>query len=414
MLKSFSKVVVAGPFKSEAEMAKKLGVSQQYVNRKIRKHDRVFSLDGKKIIAIHEANFVACGTNIEATNKEDLALKLGVPPDAVEKVLRKKTSGVVKTPKGEVKIQRLKPGEKPILPAVRVLWNDDTEKQDFFSFAAAAKELKIDPKTIPTALKAGRDSFTRKSDGKKFTIEIPGETTRLKPKPLSEETKAKRAESARRRKIVDEFRLHFPWEQEDSIDEMEKMLNQRLEKKASLEAKKESESPEKLAETHQETHQETLGPKAPLEETHGEEEEEIKEEDCVYLGMGLWEKKKPKEECETDPFDDEIIEKLFPTLGVPDILFEKQKKKLLRPGEVVLTDPEIEKVSRVLVVDSDFRLLEIYLLDEFEDNFYLSGNYPRNCVNLKEFADVGILPLGKSCTKEMIWRIKVCEKRNKN
>ena len=41
-LKSFSKVVVAGPFKSEAEMAKKLGVSQQFVNRKIRKHDRVF------------------------------------------------------------------------------------------------------------------------------------------------------------------------------------------------------------------------------------------------------------------------------------------------------------------------------------------------------------------------------------
>ena len=413
MLKSFSKVVVAGPFKSEAEMAKKLGVSQQYVNRKIRKHDRVFSLDGKRVIAIQEANFVACGTNIQATSKEDLALKLGVSQDAVAKVLRKKTSGVVKTPKGEVKIQRLKPGEKPILPAVRVLWNDDTEKQDFFSFAAAAKELKIDPKTIPTALKAGRDSFIRKSDGKKFTIEIPGETTRLKPKPPSEETKAKRVESARRRKIADEFRLHFPWAQEDSIEEMEQMLNQRLgpkaplEKKASLEAKKESESPEKLAETHPETLEET-------QDEEEEEEEEIKEEDCVYLGMGLWEKKKPKEESETDPFDDEIIEKLFPTLGVPDILFEKQKKKLLRPGEVVLTDPEIEKVSRVLVVNSDFQLLEIYLLDEFEDNFYLSGNYPRNCVNLKEFADVGILPLGKSCTKEMIWRIKVCEKRNKN
>ena len=91
VLKSFSKVVVAGPFKSEAEMAKKLGVSQQYVNRKIRKHDRVFSLDGKRVIAIQEANFVACGTNIEATSKEDLALKLGVPPDAVAKK-RKKTS----------------------------------------------------------------------------------------------------------------------------------------------------------------------------------------------------------------------------------------------------------------------------------------------------------------------------------
>ena len=104
LLKSFSKVVVAGPFKSEAEMAKKLGVSQQFVNRKIRNHDRLFSFDGKQVIAIQEANFIACGTNIEALTKGDLALKLRVPPDAVAKVLRKKTSGIIQTPKGEVKI----------------------------------------------------------------------------------------------------------------------------------------------------------------------------------------------------------------------------------------------------------------------------------------------------------------------
>ena len=309
-----------------------------------------------------------------------------------------------------MKIQRLKPGEKPILPAVRVLWNDDTEKQDFFSFAAAAKELKIDPKTIPIALKAGRDSFIRKSDGKKFTIEIPGETTRLKPKPLSEEEKAKRAESARRRKIADEFRLHFPGVQEDSIEEMEKMLNQRSQKKASLEAKKESESPAKLEDTREEDED------AEEEDAEEEaEEEEINEKDLIYLGMGLYEKKKPKEENGTDPFDDEIIAKLFPALGTTyDILFEKQKKNLLRPGEVVLKDPEIEKVSRVLVVDSDFQFLEAYPPDAFEDSFCYSTWYPPNCVNLAEFADVGILPLGVSWFNEMIWRIMVCEKENKN
>ena len=227
LLKSFSKVVVAGPFKSEAEMAKKLGVSQQYVNRKIRKNERVFHLDGEKVIAFRETKFVASGTNITATSKEDLALKLGVSQDAVAKVLRKKTSGIFQTPKGEVKIQRLKPGEKPILPAVRVLWNDDTEKQDFFSFAAAAKELKIDPKTIPHALGAGRDSFTRKSDGKKFTIEIPEESTptKLKPNPLSEETKAKRAEAKRRRMIAEEYRNHWFWPVPGTtIEEMESYL----------------------------------------------------------------------------------------------------------------------------------------------------------------------------------------------
>ena len=125
-----------------------------------------------------------------------LLMRLGVSKEAVEKVLRKNRSGLLQTPNGKVKIQKLKPGEKPTLPAVRVLWNDDTEKQDFVSFAAAAKELKIHPKTIPSALKAGRDSFTRKSDGKKFTFEIPQENTpsRKKPKPPSEEQKAKLAE----------------------------------------------------------------------------------------------------------------------------------------------------------------------------------------------------------------------------
>ena len=225
VLESFSRVVVAGPFKSEAALARKLGVSQQYVNRKIRTNERVFYLDGEKVIATRETKFVASGTNITATCKEDLALKLGVSQDVVDKVFRKKTSGFVQTPKGEVKIQRLKPGEKAILPAVRVLWNDDTEKQDFFSFAAAAKELKIDPKTIPTALKAGRDSFTRKSDGKKFTIEIPGEKTRLKPKPLSEEEKAKRAEAKRRRMIAEEYRNHCFWPVPGTpIEEMESYL----------------------------------------------------------------------------------------------------------------------------------------------------------------------------------------------
>ena len=81
-----------------------------------------------------------------------------------------------------------------------------------FLFADAARELKIDPKTIPNAIKAGRDSFTRKSDGKKFTFEIPEENTpsRKKPKPLSEEEKAKWAEAKRQRMIVQEFMTRAP------------------------------------------------------------------------------------------------------------------------------------------------------------------------------------------------------------
>ena len=204
VLESFSHVLVAGPFKSEAEMAKKLGLSQQYVNRQIRKCNFRFRLNGQAVIAHREKEFVGGGKR--GSDTEELALRLGVSQEAVDKVFRQNRSGFVQTPQGKVKIQKLKPGEKPPLPAVRVLWNDDTEKQDFVSFAAAAKELKIHPKTIARAIKAGRDSFTRKSDGKKFTFEIPAENTpsRKKPKPLSEEEKAKRAEAERQQALKSE------------------------------------------------------------------------------------------------------------------------------------------------------------------------------------------------------------------
>ena len=110
VLKSLSKAVVAGPFKSEAEMARKLGVSQQYVNRQIQKYNFLFHLDGEKVLAIREKEFVGGGKR--ASDKEELAQRLGVSQEAVNKVFRKKTSGIVKTPQGKVKIQKLKPGRK--------------------------------------------------------------------------------------------------------------------------------------------------------------------------------------------------------------------------------------------------------------------------------------------------------------
>ena len=224
VLKSFSKVVVAGPFKSQTEMAKRLGVSHQYVNRKIRKGEFIFQLDGQKVVACREKEFVGGGKS--ASDKDELAFRLGVSRKAVEKVLANHTSGVLETPQGKVKIQKLKPGEKPTLPAVRVLWNDDTEKQDFVSFAAAAKELKIDSKTIPSAIKAGRNFFTRKSDGKQFTFEIPEENTpsRKKPKPPSEEQKQKWAEMKRKCEIIEEYRSHSGWSLHGTpIEEMERL-----------------------------------------------------------------------------------------------------------------------------------------------------------------------------------------------
>ena len=223
VLESLSHVVVAGPFKSQAEMARKLGLSQQFVNRQLKQMKLRFILDGRPVIARRVAGFAA-GTKT-FTRQEDIGKFLGVPQEVIDKVFRKHTSGIVKTPQGKVKIQKFIPGKKPALPAVCVLWNDDTEKQDFVSFAAAAKELKIDPKTIPSALKAGRDSFTRKSDGKKFTFEIPEENTpsRKKPKPPSEKQKQKWAEMKRQCAIVEEYRSHALWDNGVSIEEMDRL-----------------------------------------------------------------------------------------------------------------------------------------------------------------------------------------------
>ena len=273
VLESFGGVVVAGPFKSEAEMAKKIGLSQQYVNRQIRNCNFRFRLDGRDVLARREKEFVGGGKR--ASDKEELAMRLGVPQEAIEKVLSNNSSGFVQTPNGKVKIQKLKPGEKPTLPAVRVLWNDDTEKQDFVSFAAAAKELKIDPKTIPSALKAGRDSFTRKSDGKKFTIEIPKENTpsQKKPKPPSEEQKRKWAEAKRKIMITDLYRQHsfYPIEN-TSIEEMIRYLEIRnpeglkaIQQPSEEPPQQPKEDPSEEEETHSED---------PSEEEDSSEEEE--------------------------------------------------------------------------------------------------------------------------------------------
>ena len=257
VLKSFSKDVVAGPFKSQTEMAKRLGVSHQYVNRKIRKGEFIFQLDGQKVVAVREKEFVGGGKS--ASDKDGLAFRLGVSQKAVEKVLANHTSGVLETPQGKVKIQKLKLGEKSALPAVRVLWNDDMEKQDFVSFAAAAKELKIDSKTIPSAIKAGRNSFTRKSDGKQFTFEIPEENTpsRKKPKPPSEEQKQKWAEMKRKCEIREEYRLHSGWDWQDTpIEEMErlnKLWRETVEKEAAKLSSAPSTSPREEEDSEEET-----------------------------------------------------------------------------------------------------------------------------------------------------------------
>ena len=361
VLKSFSKVVVAGPFKSQTEMAKKLGVSHQYVNRQIRNNKFTFQLDGQKVVAIREKEFVGGGKS--GSNKDELAMRLGVSQKAVAKVLTKHTSGVVQTPQGEVKIQKLNPGEKPVLPAVRVLWNEDTEKQDFVSFAAAAKELKIHPKTIPSAIKAGRDSFTRKSDGKTFTFEIPKENTpsRKKPKPPSEEQKQKWAEMKRQCAIREEYRSHTAWGWQDTpIEEMDRINKLMRAKKTEKENEVEGlpEPPRKKVSFS--IPEEAALPQPPPREEEEEEDSTDEEETGIteLMEMKTWEnlEKKYSDYCCKETVgksDDTImlifhvvtgdyfkvrnyqdIEKFFQERGYSSYLTEKLFEEKQRAGEI--------------------------------------------------------------------------------
>ena len=362
VLESSGKVVVAGPFKSEAEMAKKLGVSQQYVNRQLKKYNFLFYLDGEKIIARREKAYIA-GKQTFYT-KEDMALILGVSQEVIDKVFKKKTSGVIQTPKGKVKIAKLKPGETPIplQPKVRpaiCVWDDKNEKQEFSSFAAAAKELKIDSKTIPNALKAGKDSFTRKSDGRKFTIAISEETS----------------------------------------------LPKKVEEKEPL--KVEKKEPPKVEEKF---------PPKKVEETPAAEDKQEK----VTLGMDLWEKKTDEDEPEDededeDPFVDREFENYCPTLiNNYDNLFKEQKRNLLKPGEKVERYLEEEKDRRVLIVYWNFtEILEEYESQSFEDDFYLSCCSGQNNEEYyRKNSNLGMLPIPTGelfipPNQAYVWRIKI-------
>ena len=115
--------------------------------------------------------FSAAGQEFETQNQ--MADALGLSRSAVARVFKTGTTGVVQTKEGkEVKISRIvgstfAPACPKPLPAIRVR-SEVGGLQEFSSIAAASRELKIDPKTIPSALRSGRDSFTRKSDGQKI------------------------------------------------------------------------------------------------------------------------------------------------------------------------------------------------------------------------------------------------------
>ena len=163
--------IVGEPAKSESEIAKRLGLSRQFLNRQLKKGKNGFLFQSTPVLVKRQMEFSAAGRQFETQNQ--MADALGLSRTAVARVFKTETSGVVQTKEGkEVKISRIAgstfaPACPKPLPAIRVK-SAVGGLQEFSSIAAASRELKIDPKTIPSALRSGRDSFTRKSDGQKI------------------------------------------------------------------------------------------------------------------------------------------------------------------------------------------------------------------------------------------------------
>ena len=178
VLVSHGDKIIGEPAKSESAIAKRLGVSRQFLNKQLKKGKNCFVFKGTAVLVLRQMEFSAAGQEFETQNQMEDAL--GLSRTAVARVFKTGTTGVVQTKEGkEVKISRIVgftfvPACPKPLPAIRVR-SEVGGLQEFSSIAAASRELKIDPKPIPSALRSGRDSFTRKSDGQKFTVEIPGE-----------------------------------------------------------------------------------------------------------------------------------------------------------------------------------------------------------------------------------------------
>ena len=95
-------------------------------------------------------------------------------------------------------------------------------------------------------------------------------------------------------------------------------------------------------------------------------------------------------------------------------MFKKQKSKFLNPGEKVERFCPPEKLSRIIIVDEHFKILEDFgLMHTFEDDFYLNALCPQGQEEYyKKYSDVGILPLFEH--RSLCWRIKISQEENQS
>ena len=91
--------IVGEPTKSESAMAKRLGLSRQFLNRQLKKGKNGFIFQGKAVLVKRQMEFSAAGRQFETQNQ--MADALGLSRSAVARVFKTETTGVVQTKEGK-------------------------------------------------------------------------------------------------------------------------------------------------------------------------------------------------------------------------------------------------------------------------------------------------------------------------
>ena len=375
VLVSHGDKIIGEPAKSESAIAKRLGVSRQFLNKQLKKGKNCFVFKGTAVLVLRQMEFSAAGQEFETQNQ--MADALGLSRTAVARVFKTGTTGVVQTKEGkEVKISRIVgftfvPACPKPLPAIRVR-SEVGGLQEFSSIAAASRELKIDPKTIPSALRSGRDSFTRKSDGQKFTVEIPGEEIPPQKKHDQELSKLNQA-----------WCQTF---QEENFEKAEKIAEQMKKLEVPPRTQKFYRRPVKM---------ETYLKETPVTERE-EHVREDKEKMAAWAEKNVEPPEKEEEEEEESPFWSELW-RLFPDLSMNlDVFVNKNKHRIIPEGyklKKFYDNEEEEKATEVLVAGPYFDGVLARGKELWEIAFQFPFPFSVTEEVWKSYPDLGLFPL---------------------
>ena len=201
LIDNTSRERVSGRFPSQAALARFMKLSPQTLNKAVKEGRTVFSFEGRDVAVVKqvfnrfEVRDSPRGEILgKFTTQADLARSIGASRQAVSAACSRICDWDERTVSVNGKVFFLFPvfdkspltapwEEKPKPKnehAISVHITSVDFDKIYPSIAAATKDLKIDPKTISSAVASGRNKFRRKSDRQEFEVKVLP-----KPKPVA-------------------------------------------------------------------------------------------------------------------------------------------------------------------------------------------------------------------------------------